>query len=230
MCQGHSCAYLETTTCTGSYSPPLGDGGEQEALWGYDVNLTFDDGIVGSTNTYILSEATYKEPTIEYNKKISEDTREGVYFTPSGEEWSGPTHRMPGGMLMSGNPHDIDGSGSEGRSEILTEIYTVYLTPSGKQWCGDMHESMLGTIMSGKERNVWGSGPDGKSELLSKNTIKNSLSNTPYKSCKTDEPKPSWDCTSIGCMLVPPWWPYGQFTGPNAYVDCWTRLSVVEMW
>ena len=163
----------------------------------------------------------FTKETIEYDKKISEDTRGGVYFTPSGEEWSGPTHRMPGGMLMSGNPHDIDGSGSEGRSEILTEIYTVYLTPSGKQWCGDMHESMLGTIMSGKERNVWGSGPDGKSELLSKNTLKNTLSE--YKSCKTDEPKPSWDCTSIGCMLLPPLWPYGQFTGPNAYMDCWTQ-------
>ena len=231
-CQGHSCAYLETTTCTGSVVPGIGVDGEEEMMTGgSQPQLTeYDGGTAGvSTNKYIPSDTPYKTegPTIEYDKKISEDTRDGDYFTLSGEEWSGPTHRMPGGMLMSGNPHDIDGSGSEGRSEILNEIYTVYLTPSGKQWCGDMHESMLGTLMSGRARDVFGSGPDGKSELLSKNIIKNSLSSTPYKSCKTDEPKPSWDCTSIGCMLLPPWWTQGQFTGPTAYVDC---MNVCKSW
>ena len=108
MCQGHSCAYLETTTCTGSYTPPLGDGGEQEALWGYDVNLTFDDGIVGSTNTYILTEESPKN----LKEKLTTD------YTPSGEEWIGPTHIMPGGTLMSGT-HMIN-------SEVVQMVKVKY--------------------------------------------------------------------------------------------------------
>jgi len=46
--------------------------------------------------------------------------KEGVpYYTKDGEEWKGKTHKMPDGSLMSGNPHDVDGSGPNGESEKL---------------------------------------------------------------------------------------------------------------
>ena len=143
-----------------------------------------------------------------------------TYKTPRGTIWPGLTHNMDGGQVMSGGKHDINGSGPKGRSEILTRIHIVYLTPSGKQWCGDKHKSMLGTLMSGKERDVFGSGPDGKSETLSQLPL-NAQDDNLYYMCDDDDGNaPSWDCTVGGCMLIPSWWPAGQFTGPNAQSNC----------
>ena len=46
--------------------------------------------------------------------------KEGVpHYTKDGKEWKGKLHKMPDGSLMSGNPHDKDGSGPNGESEKL---------------------------------------------------------------------------------------------------------------
>ena len=46
--------------------------------------------------------------------------KEGVpHYTKDGKEWKGKVHKMPDNSLMSGNPHDKDGSGSNGKSEKL---------------------------------------------------------------------------------------------------------------
>ena len=51
-------------------------------------------------------------------KLLSEE--EGVpHYTKDGEEWKGKVHKMPDDSLMSGNPHDVDGSGPNGKSEKL---------------------------------------------------------------------------------------------------------------
>ena len=48
------------------------------------------------------------------------DEEEGVpHYTKDGKEWKGKLHKMPDGSLMSGNPHDEDGSGPNGKSEKL---------------------------------------------------------------------------------------------------------------
>jgi hypothetical protein len=54
-------------------------------------------------------------------KKINSLTEEeGVpHYTKDGKEWKGKTHKMPDGSLMSGNPHDKNGSGPNGKSEKL---------------------------------------------------------------------------------------------------------------
>ena len=137
------------------------------------------------------------------------------YIDVTGQVWTGQTHIIPGGKIMAGTIE-------ENLNEELRTVTLIYLTPSGKQWCGSWHKSMLGTLMSGIARDKFGSGTDGKSEILSKKLIGDGkgLEEHGYKSCKTDEPKPSWDCTMGGCMLLPSWWPPGQFTGPNAYFDC----------
>ena len=45
---------------------------------------------------------------------------EGVpHYTKDGKEWKGKLHKMPDGSLMSGNPHDENGSGPNGKSEKL---------------------------------------------------------------------------------------------------------------
>ena len=52
--------------------------------------------------------------------KTSIDEKEGVpHFTKDGKEWKGKVHKMPDGSLMSGNPHDENGSGPNGESEKL---------------------------------------------------------------------------------------------------------------
>ena len=52
------------------------------------------------------------------NKSLNE--KEGVpHFTKDGKEWKGKVHKMPDGSLMSGNPHDKNGSGPNGESEKL---------------------------------------------------------------------------------------------------------------
>ena len=51
-------------------------------------------------------------------KALSE--KEGVpHYTKDGKEWKGKAHKMPDGSLMSGNPHDKNGSGPNGESEKL---------------------------------------------------------------------------------------------------------------
>ena len=51
-------------------------------------------------------------------KLLSEE--EGVpHYTKDGKEWKGKVHKMPDGSLMSGNPHDVGGSGPNGKSEKL---------------------------------------------------------------------------------------------------------------
>jgi len=46
--------------------------------------------------------------------------KEGVpHYTKDGKEWKGKLHKMPDGSLMSGNPHDKNGSGPNGKSEKL---------------------------------------------------------------------------------------------------------------
>jgi hypothetical protein len=46
--------------------------------------------------------------------------KEGVpHYTKGGKEWKGKLHKMPDGSLMSGNPHDKNGSGPNGKSEKL---------------------------------------------------------------------------------------------------------------
>jgi hypothetical protein len=54
-------------------------------------------------------------------KKINSLTEEeGVpHYTKDGKEWKGKTHKMPDDSLMSGNPHDKNGSGPNGKSEKL---------------------------------------------------------------------------------------------------------------
>jgi len=49
-----------------------------------------------------------------------EITEEGdTHYTKDGKEWKGKLHKMPDNSLMSGNPHDKDGSGPNGKSEKL---------------------------------------------------------------------------------------------------------------
>ena len=61
--------------------------------------------------------------TFDYKKYLAEGRlfeKEGVpHYTKDGKEWKGKTHKMPDGSLMSGNPHDKDGSGPNGESEKL---------------------------------------------------------------------------------------------------------------
>jgi hypothetical protein len=54
-------------------------------------------------------------------KKINSLTEEeGVpHYTKDGKEWKGKVHKMPDNSLMSGNPHDKNGSGPNGKSEKL---------------------------------------------------------------------------------------------------------------
>ena len=61
--------------------------------------------------------------TFDYKKYLAEGRlfeKEGVpHYTKDGKEWKGKTHKMPDDSLMSGNPHDKDGSGPNGESEKL---------------------------------------------------------------------------------------------------------------
>ena len=60
-----------------------------------------------------------KKVPLDFPMELTE--KEGVpHFTKDGKEWKGKVHKMPDGSLMSGNPHDKDGSGSNGESEKLS--------------------------------------------------------------------------------------------------------------
>jgi hypothetical protein len=58
---------------------------------------------------------------VKAGKKINKlKEEEGVpHYTKDGKEWKGKLHKMPDGSLMSGNPHDENGSGPNGKSEKL---------------------------------------------------------------------------------------------------------------
>ena len=54
----------------------------------------------------------------ELGKVLNE--KEGVpHYTKDGKEWKGKVHKMSDDSLMSGDPHDEDGSGPNGKSEKL---------------------------------------------------------------------------------------------------------------
>ena len=60
-----------------------------------------------------------KKVPLDFPMELTE--KEGVpHFTKDGKEWKGKVHKMPDGSLMSGNPHDKDGSGPNGESEKLS--------------------------------------------------------------------------------------------------------------
>ena len=66
-------------------------------------------------NNYI---STNYEALAETETSIEE--KEGVpHFTKDGKEWKGKVHKMPDDSLMSGDPHDENGSGPNGESEKL---------------------------------------------------------------------------------------------------------------
>jgi len=66
-------------------------------------------------NNYI---STNYEALAETETSIEE--KEGVpHFTKDGKEWKGKVHKMPDNSLMSGDPHDENGSGPNGESEKL---------------------------------------------------------------------------------------------------------------
>jgi hypothetical protein len=75
---------------------------------------------ISSAQHYL--EAEEKQPIIAQlaleGKQIKEE--KGVpHYTQNGKEWKGKVHKMPDGSLMSGNPHDVGGSGDNGKSEKL---------------------------------------------------------------------------------------------------------------
>jgi hypothetical protein len=60
-----------------------------------------------------------KKVPLDFPMELTE--KEDVpHFTKDGKEWKGKVHKMPDGSLMSGNPHDKDGSGPNGESEKLS--------------------------------------------------------------------------------------------------------------
>ena len=59
-----------------------------------------------------------KKVPLDFPIELTEE--EGVpHYTKDGKEWKGKLHKMPDGSLMSGNPHDENGSGPNGKSEKL---------------------------------------------------------------------------------------------------------------
>ena len=84
------------------------------------------------------------------------------HYTKDGKEWKGKLHKMPDDSLMSGNPHDKDGSGPNGKSEKLyhkedlNEQMDIYdeianmefgmdydqLGPGEKEWVRDEMDNM----------------------------------------------------------------------------------------
>ena len=80
---------------------------------------------VNEDDKSILEETSLGEYGMYEGQKVPLDLpmleeEEGVpHFTKDGKEWKGKAHKMPDGSLMSGNPHDKDGSGPNGKSEKL---------------------------------------------------------------------------------------------------------------
>jgi len=80
---------------------------------------------VNEDDKEILLETNLGEYGIYEGQKVPLDMpmleeKEGVpHYTKDGKEWKGKTHKMDDGSLMSGNPHDVEGSGPNGESEKL---------------------------------------------------------------------------------------------------------------
>ena len=80
---------------------------------------------VNEDDKEILLETNLGEYGIYEGQKVPLDLpmleeKEGVpHYTKDGKEWKGKTHKMDDGSLMSGNPHDVEGSGPNGESEKL---------------------------------------------------------------------------------------------------------------
>ena len=80
---------------------------------------------VNEDDKQILLETNLGEYGIYEGQKVPLDLpmleeKEGVpHYTKDGKEWKGKTHKMDDGSLMSGNPHDVEGSGPNGESEKL---------------------------------------------------------------------------------------------------------------
>jgi len=62
-----------------------------------------------------LSQKQRDQVYIEYTKRVGpgvgNEVNEGPgqkHYTKDGKEWTGPTHKMPGGPLMTGDPHNDD--------------------------------------------------------------------------------------------------------------------------
>jgi hypothetical protein len=65
--------------------------------------------------------ALYEGETVPLDFPMELTEKPGVpHYTKDGKEWKGKVHKMPDGSLMSGNPHDKDGSGPNGESEELS--------------------------------------------------------------------------------------------------------------
>jgi hypothetical protein len=80
------------------------------------VNFSNKAELERFADNYDLPINLYKK--LRYKDPINEE--EGVpHYTKDGKEWKGKLHKMPNGSLMSGNPHDKNGSGPNGESEKL---------------------------------------------------------------------------------------------------------------
>jgi len=98
-----------------------------------EVDLRYDKETISNEefndNYDNLSSSDKEKVDKEVDKRKEDDGRfaweslnekEGVpHFTKDGKEWKGKVHKMPDGSLMSGNPHDENGSGPNGESEKL---------------------------------------------------------------------------------------------------------------
>ena len=96
-------------------------------LWA-EARSYYSRGIIDITNEddlAVLTETNLGHYGMFEGKKVPLDfpmldEEEGVpHYTKDGKEWKGKLHKMPDGSLMSGNPHDEDGSGPNGKSEKL---------------------------------------------------------------------------------------------------------------
>ena len=84
------------------------------------LEITHEDDLAVLTETDLGHFGMFegKKVPLDFPMEITE--KEGVpHFTKDGKEWKGKLHKMPDGSLMSGNPHDKDGSGPNGESEKL---------------------------------------------------------------------------------------------------------------
>ena len=83
-----------------------------------DISNEDDLSVLTETNLGHYGMFEGKKVPLDFPMEITEE--EGVpHFTKDGKEWKGKLHKMPDGSLMSGNPHDKDGSGPNGESEKL---------------------------------------------------------------------------------------------------------------
>ena len=97
--------------------------GEKSIFKNLDPNKTY---IIGDViRDTLFDDVRY---VIDYNQELTPleandiqlAEKEGVpHYTKDNKEWKGKVHKMPDGSLMSGNPHDEDGSGPNGKSEKL---------------------------------------------------------------------------------------------------------------